>query len=285
MTRRAASLVGVALLLACTDRGLEGFEIDATTDAHATETETETTTDGVDTSETSAAELDDGTMFVPPVDLPADACDPWTQDCPPGQKCVPYSSDRGGTWNANKCVDVLGDAGPGEPCEWSGIEEALDSCDATSMCWDVMVVDGASVGVCRAFCQGNPEDPWCAPGHRCLIPSEGAINLCIPTCDPLIQDCGEGLGCYWYGDDFSCIFTTGQLETGEPCGFLNDCTPGNFCATGEVVPGCEGSACCAAFCDLEAPACAHPGTSCVPFFEEGAEPPNYAHVGVCIDPG
>jgi hypothetical protein len=84
--------------------------------------------------------------------------------------------------------------------------------------------------------------------------------------------------------DFFCLPRTSDLATGEPCGFVNDCAPLNMCATAEVLPSCEGSSCCAAFCDVNLPACAD-GTECAAFFEDGTAPPRYEHVGVCIMPG
>ncbi|HVI01069.1 MAG TPA: hypothetical protein VM869_20265 [Enhygromyxa sp.] len=228
---------------------------------------------------------DEGTetfSFVP--DVEEHTCDPWMQDCPPGEKCVPYSIG-GGPWDSNKCVEVSGDGQPGDTCSYDGITIATDSCGADSHCWDVMDIDGQLQGVCTSFCEGNANEPICGPETACLIANDGAINLCVTTCDPLSQDCGSGLGCFWANDNFQCIFTAGEILSGEPCGFINDCAPGNLCATAEVLPVCNGSACCTPYCDLTAPQCADPATECSAFFEEGTAPPNYESVGVCILPG
>jgi hypothetical protein len=224
--------------------------------------------------------------FVPDEDFggPASECDPFMQDCPEGEKCVPYGS-TGGNWDANKCVPVTGDGAAGDPCVYGGVVEATDDCGAGLHCWDVMDVDGQPIGVCTEFCTGTADNPMCPPGTSCLIANDGSINLCITTCDPLLQDCGAGLACFWANGNFNCIFTTQDIPLGEPCGFINDCIAGTGCLTAEVMPNCNGSACCGSFCDLTDPTCPQMGTECSSFFEEGMAPPGYEDVGVCIIPG
>lgn len=240
--------------------------------------------------ETSADEApeEETETFVPSEegDGPMSTCDPFEQDCLDGEKCVPYAS-TGGNWDANKCVPVLGDGAPGDECTWDGAVEATDSCDASSHCWEVAEVDGTLVGTCTSFCEGSPDDPQCDQGTSCLI-ANTSINLCVPSCDPLLQDCQEGQGCYWAanGDQqFQCIFHSGsEIATGEACGFINDCQPSNLCADASLLPACEGSSCCASYCELGNADCGE-GTECVPFFEDNTAPPEYVDVGVCIIPG
>ena len=223
--------------------------------------------------------------FVPDEDFGGvSECDPFMQDCPEGEKCVPYGS-TGGNWDANKCVEITGDGAEGDTCTYGGVVEATDDCGDGLHCWDVMDVDGQAVGVCTAFCTGTADNPSCNPGTSCLIANDGSINLCITTCDPLLQDCGAGLACFWANNDFNCIFTTQDIPLGEPCGFINDCVAGTGCLTAEVMPNCNGSACCGSFCDLSDPTCPQEGTECSSFFEEGMAPPGYENVGVCILPG
>lgn len=225
--------------------------------------------------------------FVPTFDYGAvSECDPFMQDCPEEEKCVPYSGD-GGPWNANKCVPVMGSGSEGDPCTYGGIVEATDDCDAGTHCWDVMDVDGMSIGVCTPFCGGTPDDPICEPGTSCLIANDGSINLCIATCDPLLQECDDGLACFWANNGFNCIFTAGDIMDGLPCGYINDCAAGLICLDATTLPSCDGSACCGSFCDASDPdaACPVGGTECTPFFEEGMAPPTYEDVGVCIVPG
>jgi hypothetical protein len=211
-------------------------------------------------------------------------CDPFAQDCPEGEKCVPYASS-GGTWDANKCVALTGDGSPGDTCTSTGAVEATDTCGSGSLCWDVMESDGQLVGVCTEFCTGDPNNPQCGPSTNCLIANSGSINLCIVACDPLLQDCGAGLACFFAAGHFACIFTTSDIPLGEPCGFINDCVAGTGCLDAEIMPNCNGSACCGSFCDLSDPFCPQGQTECTSFFEEGMAPPGYEDVGVCIIPG
>jgi hypothetical protein len=209
-------------------------------------------------------------------------CDPFAQDCPTGEKCVPASSAGGNSLDINKCVPVTGSSAPGEPCNHDGFPEATDDCDATGVCW---ALDAEGVGICHAFCTGSAEDPVCAEGSSCLLTASDALNLCVAVCDPVAQDCSPGLGCYWANAGFSCLGNQGaHIPLGELCGYINDCAFGLTCMAMEWVPDCEGPACCASFCDLNLgdAQCEAPGTACVALFEEGLAPPGYEHVGVCV---
>ena len=224
--------------------------------------------------------------FVPDEgDLPSvSECDPFMQDCPEGEKCVPYGS-TGGNWDANKCVPVTGSGAAGDTCTYGGATEATDDCDENTHCWDAMDVDGQLVGVCTEFCGGTPDDPQCDGDTSCLIANEGSINLCITNCDPLLQDCNDGLACFFAAGNFNCIFTTSDIPTGDPCAYINDCAGGNTCLNAEIMPNCNGSSCCGNWCDLDDPTCPQEGTECTAFFEEGMAPPSFETVGVCILPG
>jgi hypothetical protein len=243
----------------------------------------ETATDGAD--ETSGGGTTT-TGFVPDMLEVAEAmCDPWAQDCPEGEKCVAYDSS-GVTWDANKCVPVTGDGAAGDPCISAGAVEGTDDCDQDTFCWEVMDVEGQLVGVCTPFCGGTMEEPICDPGFSCVIANTGSINLCISLCDPLLQDCGAELACFWSNDNFNCAPATENIPTGEPCGYINDCAAGNFCADAAALPACAGSACCAVYCDTTNPEanCVPAGTECVAFFDEGQALPGYENVGVCVLP-
>ena len=272
--------------MSSTDSDSDSASTDSDSDSASTDSDSMTDSDSDETSgsgeETDATSMN---VFVPETDIGGvSECDPFAQDCPEGEKCVPYGS-TGGNWDANKCVAVMGDGQAGDECTYGGVVEATDDCGADTHCWDVMDVDGMNVGVCTPFCTGTADDPICPPGTSCIIANEGSINMCITTCDPLLQECGPGLACFWANGDFNCIFTTQDIPLGEPCGFINDCAAGTGCLTAEVMPNCNGSACCGSFCDLSDPVCPQEGTECGPFFEEGMEPPGFENVGVCILPG
>ena len=292
-------MLGVALTVlssACGTRLIGGADTDeTTTDAPTTDptdtsstdpTDTDpTATDPTDTDPTDPTNPTSSTDFVPDSDTNyPESCDPFSQDCPEGEKCVPWSNE-GGSWDDTKCVPIIGDQMVGEPCTYDGSMLATDDCDGSGMCWNV---DQDGNGTCHSFCTGTPDNPMCPEKSSCLISGDATIVLCVPNCDPIVQDCNEGLGCFWDGWGFSCIFTIPEsIPSGQPCGYINDCAPGNLCTDASALPACEGSACCSPFCDLgldPVPCEALPGTSCVPFWEEGMAPAGYEHVGICIVP-
>jgi hypothetical protein len=213
----------------------------------------------------------DGESGPPPDFAPLD-CDPIAQDCPPAFKCVGYQQG-GVTWDANKCVPVLGDRPAGAACRSDGPIAATDDCDASSMCW---------AGVCVPFCSGSARSPSCPTSHVCTIAYAGVIAYCEPTCDPLVQDCPAGEGCFWVGDQFVCMSAAACQPQGQQCSFIADCCETQICMEASRVPGCATPFCCADLCDLDRPACP-PGSNCVPFFGGGA-PPSYEDVGVCSLP-
>lgn len=242
---------------------------------------------GTDEAPMETGDGDTGTTtgsFVPVTDAPtASSCDPFAQDCNEGEKCVAYASS-GGTWDANKCVEVTGDGQPGDPCIYADAATSTDDCGADSWCWDV---NAEGMGTCTPFCTGSADAPVCGPNSSCSIANEGSINLCLTTCDPLLQDCdGDGTACFYDGTGFVCANATQDIPTGEPCGFINDCVAGNICLAPESFPACAGASCCGQFCDLADPgfACAPAGTECTSFYEEGMAPPGYEDVGVCVIP-
>ena len=266
------------------------------------------TTSPVSTSATTATPSDEstgaeeasqgGSQFLPPDDANGSSigCNPWTgEPCEPGEKCMPWDSTGGGGWNASKCSPIAPDpAGPGEPCtvEGSGVS-GVDDCEAFSMCWGV---DPRTLqGTCVPFCIGSEANPSCAnPCDRCSLSSSGVLIPCLPTCDPLEQNCPDGQACYGYGNHFVCAPYAGGPDAGHagsPCEYLNVCQPGLFCASAYAVEGCQGSSgCCAPYCDLtEATPCptASPGTECVPWYDKDTAPVScnaLDRVGACIVP-
>jgi hypothetical protein len=218
-------------------------------------------------------------------------CSVWEQDCMEGEKCMPWANDGGNSWNATRCSPVAPDPGQvGDPCtvEGSGVS-GVDDCAIATMCWGVD--PETNQGTCTAFCMGSENNPVCDnPQTACSIANEGTLILCLPTCDPLLQNCMDGEGCWGIDDDFVCApdaGAEGEGAYGEACEFLNVCDPGLFCANPDIVPGCQASGCCSEFCDLSDPqagancAGAGGGQECLPWFEEGQSPPGYEDVGAC----
>jgi len=248
-----------------------------------------TTTDPVDTTTTTGVDPDESGSSTGVV-IPED-CSILEQDCPRGWKCMPWASDGGTSWNDTKCVPIVEDpSAEGEPCTyrddlWSG----EDDCDGLSMCWDVD--PETNVGTCRLFCIGPEESPTCADScDICPQSGDGLSLLCYDACDPVVQDCDPGQACYPVNDYFVCVADASPKGAGigSPCEYINVCPPGLVCLDATVVPGCEGGiGCCTPYCPASgADPCPGllPGTSCVPWFEEGEGLPEQCQVappGVC----
>ena len=218
-------------------------------------------------------------------------CDSFTQDCPPGQKCVPWAEGDGAAWNATKCVEVTGDGAPGDPCfAPEGGVAGIDDCAFGSICWDV---DQTSHGICIGQCTGTPEAPLCPHPFKCVINGEAVLNLCLPECDPLLQDCaGDGL-CIPYPDNsgFTCVpDASGDLgQANDPCESANACDKGLLCIdTPDASSACDPQApgCCQPFCQLSAPSCPNPDQQCVALFDPKRPdlPPDYKDIGTCRIP-
>ncbi len=92
----------------------------------------------------------------------------------------------------------------------------------------------------------------------------------ISTCDPLLQDCERGEGCYLTGDEYECV-PAGDGGAGDSCEFVNECQAGYFC-----VAGPDGNV-CGRVCDPADP------NSCGD--DECAQIGPDASVGVCTPGG
>ncbi len=216
-------------------------------------------------------------------------CDIWAQDCPEGEKCMPWANDGGGSWNALKCSPIGPNPGQsGDECTVEGSAvSGIDSCDLGLLCW---FVDDMNMGSCLDQCTGSVDAAMCPGGTVCDITNEGVLTLCLPTCDPLLVNCKDGEICFYSGQagNFICDFDgSGEAGAyGDPCEFINVCDPGLFCANPDAVPGCNANGCCSEYCDLNEPnTCAgmDDGQECVAWFEMDA-PPGLDHVGACAIP-
>jgi hypothetical protein len=202
-------------------------------------------------------------------------CDVWSQDCPPGEKCMPYANDGGGAWNSAGCFPLDEDPkDPGEPCTVFGDGgSGLDDCGPRAMCWNVD--PETKMGECVGMCAGSEANPVCGdPCTNCMINGEGVLVLCLPACDPLAQDCGQGSACYPIVTTFACAPDVSGMTgaAGDPCAFINVCDAGLLCAAAPAVPGCESSGCCTPFCDVDEPDDCNeqvPGSVCVALFDIG----------------
>jgi len=286
-------LIPLSTLLACGPLA-PSADITSTTDETTTTTTTATTNPLPDptttiaaTTTTTASTTDPTSSGTTLADVGTIDCDLYAQDCPPGQKCVAGAEDGGGAWDATRCVDIIGDAAPGEPCTTMGSGPSfIDDCALGAICWDV---DETHHGTCIALCAGSWDAPICPPQSIC---SGGELlNLCIPTCHPLLQDCpGDDL-CIpnLDGTSFTCVLDASRDEgqANDPCEFLNACDKGLMClepatASSACDPGSTG--CCTPFCTFPNSPCPNPDQQCVPFFNPMTVPPGYESVGVCAIP-
>lgn len=322
-----AMLVLASTLVGCVEEVVppeqtDGSTATATTTATAAETSSTTavasgsgvidgsssaTTVAVDDG-TTACSADEGSVFIygpppeckcpnpPPHCEQPPECDVLAQDCPEGEKCMPWDSDGGSGWDAVRCVPLVPDPGePGEPCTVEGSPgSGVDSCDLGAFCWDVD--DETLTGTCVAMCTGTAEAPVCeTEGTVCAIINGGILALCLPACDPLAQDCPTGEGCYPIQSVWACVFDGSEGSGyGAPCEYINACAPGLVCLQAEAVPPgepCEGgSGCCSEICDVADPAgdmqCsgAPGGQICEPWYDPGKAPAGLEDVGVCTLP-
>jgi len=114
-------------------------------------------------------------------------CDLWAQDCPRGEKCMPWANDASGVWNATRCSEVDSMPGmSGDACTAEGSPASgIDSCELGAMCWDV---DRELEGSCASMCGGSPDMPACPDGSWCFTGYDGNIALCLD--DALCVDDG-----------------------------------------------------------------------------------------------
>ncbi len=273
------------------DDGMPSSDTDPEGQTNTTEPMTETESD---TEPPFPPDETDGCVFIcTDTDTGGGECDLWDQDCMDGEKCNPWANDGGNSWNSSRCAPV--DSGPGQPgdactAEGSGVS-GLDSCDAGSMCWNT---DEENSGVCVALCQGSEQNPVCDdPSTACIIANDGFLPLCLPVCDPLLQDCAQGEACYPGDNGFVCAPDASGPELGafgDPCEYTNACDPSLVCVGAAAFPACDNTRCCTNFCDLGDPepssGCGGVagGQECISFFAEGQAPPGTEDVGFCAIP-
>lgn len=209
-------------------------------------------------------------------------CDPQQQDCGEGEKCTAVAKTEGTPWDYNKCVPVMGDGQAGDLCD---IEDnkysGRDNCAKGLLCM-LSDQDGKG-GVCIEFC--SPDSECTMSDATCEVYNDGILPICLPPCDPLIQDCPEGQACYEGATSFVCfkeVAKPGMGGQGTPCMSVNICQKGFTCAEAATQQGCPGEGCCSAFCPVsEGDALCGPDLMCLPFFPEGMAPEGYQDVGIC----
>ena len=237
---------------------------------------------------TSTGDPEDGVPFIEPTDLPFPyECELWTGDgCDMGEKCMPWFDERG-SWKGSACKPVAPDpVSPGERCSVHRSPlSGIDDCQPHSMCWHVDRV--TLEGICVALCRGSQSEPSCdGPCDYCAAAT--GMPLCLSQCNPVLQDCLPGYGCYPVDDTFSCLKHAGGPA--DTCAYINACSPGWFCAPARSVNGCESrTGCCAPFCDLTARepcASSDARTECIPSYDDDVAPEDgcldHGRIGGCL---
>jgi hypothetical protein len=200
---------------------------------------------------------------------PTGDCDPWGD---PGVECGP-----GGVCSFldEQCYDAVGTAGVDEPCSLVDADAWLGTCAPGLVC----VVELETEGRCAIPCQG---DEACGIERRCRAPAGDApISVCVLPCDPFVQDCARGEGCYvLHPDDPTplCAAAGPGVEL-DPCAVPNDCAPGHHCTTAasHMIECPDPIGCCTPLCELEIGDCVGINPICVPL---GV--PDAPSLGVCI---
>lgn len=95
-------------------------------------------------------------------------------------------------------------------------------------------------------------------------------------CDPLVQNCPDGSGCYLDGVTFSCqLDVSGDAgASGDACSDIAGCDPGLVCVS------CGLGDCCAQICDTSEGGCPTE-QGCSSVYADGTAPPGLENVGVC----
>lgn len=204
-------------------------------------------------------------------------CDPATQDCPKGEKCTSFVSTPGGeTVDATKCMPETGEAVAGESCTR---EADNDDCAAGFFCM-TDVSGHTGMGFCLEYC--DTDVGVCEYGGDCFGFNDGALPVCQVTCDPIVQDCSPGLGCFAAFDNFVCAqpgYPEGGGGDGDPCATIQGCQPGLVCSA--VTEDCQATSCCSPICDLNEgnAECTNPAEMCIQALDN--PPPSLQNVGVC----
>jgi hypothetical protein len=273
--REAATSAGAVSSGAAASDGVSETGAVTTTDAGTSTT----TVEPVPTTSSSTGSSGDATggFIVAPDGGGVEECDLYAQDCDEGEKCASWAEGGGSAWNATKCVPVMGDQQPGEPCTAvGGGVSGLDDCIEGAMCWDV---DAENQGECVAVCTGSEREPMCEDTQlgcgvtRCAVLGEGVLAICLPTCEPLTQNCpGDDL-CLPVSGTYLCVLdASGDLGAAfDPCEFANQCDKGLLCAEPTAAPECDQGAtgCCVPMCSIAAgdELCPGVGQQCVPIYD------------------
>lgn len=131
-------------------------------------------------------------------------CDVFAQDCPKGEKCMPWGMDDV-NWDAARCSPLDPNAlDVGDECTQEGPPTSgIDNCGVTDICWNVDTE--TNLGECFSLCEGTSRSPVCeVPGTSCVFLYEGVLPLCAVECDPMMPVCPDGEQCVAVAEAFLC---------------------------------------------------------------------------------
>ncbi|MCA9690122.1 MAG: hypothetical protein R3A51_16555 [Nannocystaceae bacterium] len=286
----------VALALACGsgDGGPTAGSDGSTSETGASESSSASTASSDSTTDPTGSDSgsSDG---VPDSPVGGNTCSLLSQDCPEGEKCVPWNEDGGIFPTGVKCVQEFPNPDTiGSKCTVQQFGSGEDSCEKGSMCLDL---DNDGEATCIEFCMGdNQSDSYCMDNnYTCVELFVPVVPLCFRKCDPLVQDCPDGEGCFMDApmlgaEGFVCMPLVQNLSPGggvygEGCIAMSNCVPGYSCVFAENVPDCNGNVyCCTPWCNItEDQPCLEydEKLNCIPWYTEGTAPPGFEQVGIC----
>ncbi|HWB73701.1 MAG TPA: hypothetical protein VG755_02075 [Nannocystaceae bacterium] len=183
------------------------------------------------------------------------------------------TTDDGGTTTGES---TSGEATSGEATT-DASSESSDSGNPACVV-DGVIGDGEECDDDNEVDRDGCSDCWFEDGWGCT----NQPSLCFPACNPLVDDCGAGQGCYALVPTWACT-PSGSGQQGEPCANINGCDAGFQCVSSEAVTGCDQSevGCCTTVCDATEPTCPG-GLGCALYYDVGRAPPGLDDVGVCI---
>jgi len=268
------------------------------TDATGDDTNGSETTQAQTSDNQTTTTTDPSTTAAPEPDMPkgdGNQCSLVEQDCKQGEKCVPWNENGGIFPDGVKCVDepANADAIGSECVVTGGFGNGEDSCQKGAICLDL---DDDGLATCVEFCSGSLDNPFCmSEDYKCVPLFEPEVPLCFRKCDPLVQNCGDGEGCFMDAlmlgsEGFVCMprvenTADGGGEYGELCIAASNCKPGFSCIWPENLPDCPYIYCCSPWCNIQNGdddcLAFDSELNCVPWYEEGQETPGYENVGIC----
>ena len=208
-------------------------------------------------------------------------CSVATEDCAEGEKCMPVIEQ----FDQLACRPV--DAQPravGASCSFGqSPSDGFDDCERHALCRGFPEARCVSMAFGQGFGFSCP-----SPDERVWVDASGMWILCLPVCNPLNDECPEGLGCFSDNEAFDCA------PLGEPvgakfetCDSPTACAPGLACVSPGKSSACaqDQPGCCLPFCDVAAPRCPD-RLECIPWWSPSRVDtlPIIEHVGVCVEP-